>query len=349
MGSEYPIVQYDKLQSLDGEAIKTVQSIEGGEFNEALARQFFLMTKSKDGSLNLFIRKAGLLHKLNGKHQGKAVVQAEPVTGEEYERFREMDGIPDGQRYFVFRAKVFIPGIEQPFTSYGSASMSNCRNNRLLEMAETRATNRAIRLATSCGFTSEEEYMEKMTTEEVQEIVKLQSPPATGNEALSLKDIFFEKYRAIYGKPQTREEQKIQGQNIIDFIVKAVGKHPRHLELTREDYVLLIKVLEAMEDTIAEPSIDPQREKFLEAYRTLGFDYDPQIVGDYCQQVIGKREGFTDEDYGVLIQSLEGYLPKGAGEGVEMEMADVGVDNKSSLLPGAETREDGSPTTGEID
>lgn len=243
------VVQYDRLQPVNDRAIEIIKGIEGANFNALIAPQFYMMTMSPNGQINLFIKKAGLLYKMEQKFGNKAVIQSEPVIGEELKAFRDMDGIKDGQRYFVFKSKVFLPGVDHPFVSYGSASEANCRNGRLLEMAETRAINRAMRLATNCGFTSEDEYTEKMTYDEYKEEMKVKSPPPTGEDAVAMKNAFFAKFREAGYDPKDSE-------SVYSFVQQITGKHPKKDKLAVEDYGRLIADLDRRISMMREPMDD---------------------------------------------------------------------------------------------
>lgn len=316
--SNQAVVRYDQLQPVNEKALEVIKGIEGANFNALVAPQFYMMTMAQNGQVNLFIKKAGLLHKMEQKFGNKAVIQSEPVTGEELKALRDMDGIKDGQRYFVFKAKVFVPGIDHPFTSYGSASEGNCRNGRLLEMAETRAINRAMRLATNCGFTSEDEYTEKMTYEEYKEEMKIKSPPPAGEDALAMKKAFFAKFREAGYDPKNND-------SVYEYVQKITGKHPKTDKMTVEDYSSLISSLDRSisnniisdsDSNVIDDEIQTDKQKhllsFLKTYQDCFDDNDPIMVLKFvCQTLkrddIASVNQLTDKDLQKLIEELEKY------------------------------------------
>ena len=109
---------------------------------------------------NVFIKRAGLLYKMNQKYQNNYSMRAVIHTLEEINTIKTMLGISNDQPFVIMKGIIEVDG--QVFQDYGSAHAGNTYNkNYLFEMASTRATNRALRMATECGFTSVEEMHEE--------------------------------------------------------------------------------------------------------------------------------------------------------------------------------------------
>ena len=138
--------------------------------NIALIKQAFLIhVNKKTGEKSLYVRRPGLLIFMEKKFRPRAkyTIRTEIPSQEEEERIRKMMGIKNGDSFVVMKGVVEIEyedGKKETFVDFGTASPQDCYHNRLIEMASTRATNRAMRLATSLGFTSVEELPEKNET-----------------------------------------------------------------------------------------------------------------------------------------------------------------------------------------
>ena len=128
---------------------------------EGIPRHFARIFRGPDGKETPYILKAGLLWKaerLFGK--GNYSVRAEPVKWSWQEPLEPLRS--------VFRGvvEVYNPdgSVRAKFEDYGIADTANVRNRQMLpnidHLAATRATNRALRLATACGFVSVEEREE---------------------------------------------------------------------------------------------------------------------------------------------------------------------------------------------
>lgn len=136
------------------------------DMSVGMMNQFFLQKVNKNGDPELFIKKAGLIWKLEQKYKNKYRVQSKLPDAETYNFMRMMLGVQEGQPCCIMEGLVYLEGHNEPFKAYGTATMSNCFNkNYMLEMAETRAILRAIRLATACGFTAVEEMPIEQTPE----------------------------------------------------------------------------------------------------------------------------------------------------------------------------------------
>lgn len=169
------------LVPLNKEGLAIVRAVEPTGFNELIASQHYLMTTDTAGKPQLYIKTPGLLHKLEAKSGGKAIVQAEIPTEEEERRMRKMMGVEEKEACVIMKGVVYMPNIDKPFINFGSARLKDTRNGKLLEMATTRATNRAIRLATNCGFTSVEELTEELTIEEARQEIHERRPAKENN------------------------------------------------------------------------------------------------------------------------------------------------------------------------
>lgn len=123
-----------------------------------LLSQFFL--KNKAGKF--FICRAGLLYKMDKKHKDYSCTVSFPAL-EEVQLIRMSLGIPNTKAFVVMKATITLSSGAF-YTDYGTASFENCDNhNHLVEMASTRASNRAMRMACVMGFTSVEEMEETQT------------------------------------------------------------------------------------------------------------------------------------------------------------------------------------------
>jgi len=122
-----------------------------------ISAMFLTMIRNKrTGKEKPFILRAGLLYKMSKKYgQNGYEIGAEPVT---------LAAATDG-KYSTFKGTVRIydkKGTFKEFTDYATATPENAPSqvNNLDEMASTRATNRAMRLATAMGLCSIEEISE---------------------------------------------------------------------------------------------------------------------------------------------------------------------------------------------
>lgn len=227
------------FQELNSKALAVIQQVDGVNFNEALAKQYYLMTTSPKGEPQIYIKKAGLLHKMEQKFGSNVIYQPEIIKGEDYREYKAMQGLKPEEPYFICKCSIWVKGEDKPYFSHGSAWRANCQNGRFLEMAETRAVNRAMRLATNCGFTSQEEVYEPMSEREIEYECKVQQPPKAGDEAKKWKDAFFAK--AAEAGINVKVDK---GQQVIDFVSVTIGKHPIKETLTIEDYHALIRALD---------------------------------------------------------------------------------------------------------
>lgn len=102
-----------------------------------------------------YITKAGL--SFVGMKLGVKTVRVEPVRW-------SFEKQPDGQQIAIARATVTMDDGRE-YVDYGIAHKDNCtsmisQGGNLDHMASTRASNRALRLATACGYCSVEELPE---------------------------------------------------------------------------------------------------------------------------------------------------------------------------------------------
>ena len=111
------------------------------------------------------ITKAGLEFKMNAQYPDGWAVQAHMPSEAEFEMVKEMMGFGRGelaQRVCVMRGEVYVEGRTEPFTDWGTTTVENLTGFTAkypLEMAATRAKNRAMRAAVNTGLTSAEEVM----------------------------------------------------------------------------------------------------------------------------------------------------------------------------------------------
>jgi len=135
--------------------------------NKTLITQAFNVTYDKEGNPRFYVNRTGLLIFMEKKFRAKkAKYSMWPafLSPEEEERIRKALRIPDDEPFIAMKGIVEITypdGTKERFEDIGTASAKDCYHNRLVEMASTRATNRAMRLATSLGFTSVEELPEQ--------------------------------------------------------------------------------------------------------------------------------------------------------------------------------------------
>ena len=84
-----------------------------------------------------------------------------PTTPEENRVIRDMLGIEPGVPYVVARGEVYVRGIDKPFINFGSAHEGSLSGyvglEAVVEMASTRAANRAMRLAAGASLASVDE------------------------------------------------------------------------------------------------------------------------------------------------------------------------------------------------
>lgn len=131
--------------------------------NKALIAQAFLVTRDKAGLSRFYVNRTGLLVFMDKKFRSKKArysIRAELLSQEEEERLRKSLQISEKEPFVAMKGIVEITyedETKEVFEDVGTASPKDCYHNRLVEMAATRATNRAMRLATSLGFTSVEE------------------------------------------------------------------------------------------------------------------------------------------------------------------------------------------------
>ena len=131
--------------------------------NKTLITQAFNVTYDKEGNPRFYVNRTGLLIFMEKKFRAKKAKYSmwpKFLSPEEEERIRKALRIPDDEPFIAMKGIVEITypdGTKERFEDIGTASAKDCYHNRLVEMASTRATNRAMRLATSLGFTSVEE------------------------------------------------------------------------------------------------------------------------------------------------------------------------------------------------
>ena len=143
--------------------------------NKTLITQAFNVTYDKEGNPRFYVNRTGLLIFMEKKFRAKKAKYSmwpEFLNPEEEERIRKALRIPDDEPFIAMKGIVEITypdGTKERFEDIGTASAKDCYHNRLVEMASTRATNRAMRLATSLGFTSVEELPEQEFKEQQEE------------------------------------------------------------------------------------------------------------------------------------------------------------------------------------
>lgn len=137
----------------DGNALKIAKA-EG--MNTELAKVFFMQNRSGE----MFIKKAGLLWKAERKFGAHGYsVAVEVPSADEYNMVMRMMGIGDSAGFCVIM-KAVVRTRDNEYVDWGTAMPDNLpphMHKYALEMASTRAQNRALRQATVCGFTSYEE------------------------------------------------------------------------------------------------------------------------------------------------------------------------------------------------
>lgn len=114
------------------------------------------------GEQRPYITTAGLKYKMEQKYGSDWRCQAEIVMGDELVAIRKSMGLSDSDPMVIMRGLVWAPGSIEAFVDYGTASPKNLKGfvkfaDYGVEMAARRATNRAMRLATSTNLTSEDE------------------------------------------------------------------------------------------------------------------------------------------------------------------------------------------------
>jgi len=135
--------------------------------NAMMIKQAFMVSVDKKGNPLFYVKRPGLLIFMEEKfrkRKAKYSMKAVPPDPAEEERIRRMLRIADDEPFVVMKGIVEIEyenGKKEVFVDYGTASPKDCYHHKLLEMASTRATNRAMRMATSLGFTSVEELPEE--------------------------------------------------------------------------------------------------------------------------------------------------------------------------------------------
>ena len=159
------------LQPISEKTAEEIREMLPEEFqeklNKTLIMQAFLVSKDKNGIPRFYVNRTGLLIFMEKKFRQKKArysIRTEFLSSEEEKRIKEMLRIPQNEPFVAMRGIVEITyedGTKEVFEDIGTASPRDCHHNRLVEMAATRATNRAMRLATSLGFTSVEELPEE--------------------------------------------------------------------------------------------------------------------------------------------------------------------------------------------
>lgn len=150
-------------QPVAEEAKPSLAVLDAHKLDQRIPPGFIVMMKDeKSGRETPFVTKGGLLWKAEQMFgRGGYAVKAVPVGDEEYLRLRAREAVPEGQPCQIFRGEVWVAGFPEPFVDYGIAWKQNVLNsrlhNQLLHLAATRATNRALRMATACGLASYEE------------------------------------------------------------------------------------------------------------------------------------------------------------------------------------------------
>jgi len=231
------------LVPLDKKGLEIVRAVEGANFNEVIAMQHFMMSHDAKGNPKITILKPGLLHKLETKWDGKAIPQAVIPTADEEMLLRRMMGFAPNDPLVIMKGCVYIPGVEHPFVDFGAASPRDTPNKRLLEMASTRAVNRAIRLATNCGFTSVEELTEDISYEEAKVQIENKKKPKGKNPLANDFKILF---TDIFSKDGT-----FDGELALNFFQQETGKHWLDKSVTNGDWNLCIAKLKAMKPQAA--------------------------------------------------------------------------------------------------
>ena len=144
--------------------------------NKTLITQAFNVSYDKEGNPRFYVNRTGLLIFMEKKFRAKKAKYSmwpKFLSPEEEERIRKALRIPDDEPFIAMKGIVEITypdGTKERFEDIGTASAKDCYHNRLVEMASTRATNRAMRLATSLGFTSVEELPEQEFKEQQGEV-----------------------------------------------------------------------------------------------------------------------------------------------------------------------------------
>jgi len=123
-----------------------------------------------------YIEKAGLLLIAHRRKKNYIeYIQTEPIKNS-YETNNE---------YALFKARIKIEGIKEPYISYGSASKKSVKmstlHGHLDHIAETRAINRCLRLITANGYYTPEEMAEVEHIEEENDIIEIEAEEQGGN------------------------------------------------------------------------------------------------------------------------------------------------------------------------
>jgi len=171
--------------------------------NKALISQAFLVTRDKTGTIHFYVNRTGLLVFMEKKFRSKKAhysIKTELLSEEEERRLRKSLHITEEEPFIAMRGIVEIEyedGKKETFQDIGTASPKDCFHSRLVEMAATRATNRAMRLVTSLGFTSVEELPASEAHETHRNNEKPAPEPETYNgrrvvEGETLDDLPFE-------------------------------------------------------------------------------------------------------------------------------------------------------------
>lgn len=152
------------MQPINERAYEIIKASEGpnSKISMELASQFFVMTVDKKGNPKPIILKAGLIHKMDETF-GKNNYEDETdnlafIDPQAFEAAKKQAGYKEGDLFIMYRSDLYLPGKTRPIRTYGEVNKDNVKGNKHpFALAETRARNRAMRLATKCGFSSLEE------------------------------------------------------------------------------------------------------------------------------------------------------------------------------------------------
>jgi len=145
---------YQRIQEIEGEACK---------INRAMANQFFLQTVDKNGEPQIFVKGAGLQWKMDELYgQNNYDFDTDLLSIKNPEGYRQVKrdlGIPDSAMCVIAVTELWLPGKKFPIREYGTVTAANIKGNKHpVELALTRAKNRAMRDATRKGFVGKYEY-----------------------------------------------------------------------------------------------------------------------------------------------------------------------------------------------
>lgn len=156
------------MNQREAQLLKAAAKGEG--FPEGNAENYLCVLQGR-----VYITKGGLEFLMDKQHPEGWAVQAHLPSQAEYDLVRDMMGTDD--RLIIMRGEVYIHGQDEPFTDWGTATPQNLKGitaNYGLEMAATRAKNRAMRAAVRTGLVSSDELDGTHGT---------QTPPASRTEA----------------------------------------------------------------------------------------------------------------------------------------------------------------------